>query len=1272
MIKSIVMSLLLVLLVFSTVWSGQISPFLADHLQEMTVSNEVDVVIMLSDQADIASLNSQLKQEKATLEERNKRVIEALQEKASLTQPLVLSYLDDLQSQGLINRYKAVWISNMFIVTANKAGIEAIADLSEVSDLYYNYQIESISPVDISESDPPLTTSIEIGLARINAPAAWAAGFTGAGRVVANMDTGVDGTHPALSDRFRGDVDNDGDVDESWYDPYAGWTFPQDSGSHGTHTIGTICGRSPAGDTIGVAIDAQWIAAAPIDRGGGIPGTIADAILSFQWFVDPDGNPETQDNPDAVGNSWGISPIYHGVPACDETFWTVIDNLEAAGTAVIWSAGNEGNQADAVRTPADRATTQYNCFSVGSVNGALPHLPISSFSSCGPVYCTPDGSVAIKPEVVAPGDNVRSSVPGGGYSTMSGTSMASPHITGAVGVIRSANPDLDVDSIKEILMATAFDLGDEGNDNFYGYGIIDLYEACLVAQQGYGFVEGYVYNEDSNPLNGAIVNVVGSTRLSYTNVDGFYHIGLPADTSYTLAVSFFGYLPDTAVVAIVPDQTTNQDFYLDYAEYGFLYGHVYDLDSNPLENAMISVADSPLDPVYSNSDGYYYFDIIPNGATYTIEATANGYGYSSASVYIPVDDSVSQDFYLQVLESFEFNDGGYVGSGCWEWGSPSSGPGSAYDGINVWGTALSGSYPNDADDWLVTIPFEINNNLMSYSFYHWFNMENSWDGGNIQISTDGGSSWNVITPEGGYPDNSVVGLDGEPGFTSTSSDWQQCVIDLSMYTGYTVQFAFRFGTDGSVTRDGWYIDAVILNPGTNESPEADVSPTSFEVGLAIDESVTYPLTISNSGGLDLDFTVAVFADGRGLIMTVPNNPAAPREYKGVTVENKNAIEEKGYDAPFNHDIATDFGGPDDFGYMYIDSDEPNGPEYNWVDISGIGEIVNFTYGSIDDGYTDLLPMGMSFEYYGLDYSDIMVSTNGWISFQGQTSSHLSNDPIPDVGEPNAVIAVEWDDLDGGDTGLCYKYYDGENNQFIVSWIDWHYYPDGNTPAHDFQVILNGDDNSIIMQYGDIDGEHQSDISIGIENEFGDIGLQYAYNNAATHPGLAIKYTYPLFWLTVNPLEGTVPPSSSTDLDVTFNSEDLSEGTYTGSIIIATNDPDNNQITVPCILHVTTTGIDDKTVLVPSVFSLSQNYPNPFNPTTEISFGLPSSGHVSLEIYDIIGRKVITLINKELNAGIHNITWDSSDESGEFVASGVYFYKLKQADNVITKKMMMLK
>jgi hypothetical protein len=773
MYRSMTLCLLLALLIVPAAWSGQLAPDLSEYLDGVAANDETEVLVMMKDQADIPSLNQELKHEKATLADRNRRVIEALQEVATRTQPPVAAYLNRLESNGLISGYKSLWLTNVFIVTATPEGIKAIASLPEVDNVYYSYKVVNEEPVKVSPGDRPLIANHEIGLDRINAPAAWAAGFTGAGRVVANMDTGVDGTHPALTARFRGDVDGDGDNDESWFDPYSThWTYPQDSGSHGTHTMGTICGRTESGsDTIGVAIDAQWIAAAPIDRGGGIPGTVADALLSFQWFIDPDNNPNTQDNPDAVGNSWGISPIFHGYPHCDQTFWTAIDNLEAAGTAVIFSAGNEGSYgANSLRTPADRETTPYNVFSVGSVNGGNPALPISAFSSRGPTYCTPDGTAAFKPEVVAPGEDVRSSIPGGGYALYDGTSMASPHITGSIGVIRQANPDLDVESIKEILLTTAVDLGPIGEDNTYGNGIINLYEACLVAMSGYGFVEGYVRDEDSNPIPGALVVVDGTTRLAHADNDGFYHLGMPADTSYTLIASFFGHLPDTAVMTVYADSTVTHDFALNYAPYGVLDGYVTDLiDNSPIEGASVSVAGTPLSPVSTNSQGYYIMDNIPGGNSYDIEVAAAGYGLGRGNIFIAVNDTSSLDFALQRFESFEASNGNWVGEGVWEWGVPSSGPNGAYDGNKVWATVLAGNYTSDDDDALISSMYMVTEPNATFSFYHWYHTERSssraYDGGNVHVSNDEGATWLLVQPEGGYPEQDVTGLDHEPGFS---------------------------------------------------------------------------------------------------------------------------------------------------------------------------------------------------------------------------------------------------------------------------------------------------------------------------------------------------------------------------------------------------------------------------------------------------------------------------------------------------------------------------
>jgi hypothetical protein len=123
-------------------------------------------------------------------------------------------------------------------------------------------------------------------------------------------------------------------------------------------------------------------------------------------------------------------------------------------------------------------------------------------------------------------------------------------------------------------------------------------------------------------------------------------------------------------------------------------------------------------------------------------------------------------------------------------------------------------------------------------------------------------------------------------------------------------------------------------------------------------------------------------------------------------------------------------------------------------------------------------MGMEFEYYGIPYTSVVISTNGWIGFLTYLSSHLTNTTIPTSGNPNAIVAVEWDDLDGGTTGHCYYYYDAAGNDFIVTWEDWSYYPDDPAVTHDIQVILSAS-GSVICQYREnTDNWQETDITVG--------------------------------------------------------------------------------------------------------------------------------------------------------------------------------------------------
>ncbi|MCH7873108.1 MAG: S8 family serine peptidase, partial [Planctomycetes bacterium] len=230
-----------------------------------------------------------------------------------------------------------------------------------------------------------------------------------------------------------------------------------------------------------VAPGASGMSADAIDCGGGIQRTVDDALLSFEWMIDPDGDPSTNfDVPDVCSNSWGLLARF-GFPLCDQGFWSSLDALEAVGCVILFSAGNEGFSE--MRRPADRATDDFRTLAVGAVdaeNFTFP-WPIAGFSARGPTNCTPNGTPAIKPDISAPGVNVDSARPGGGYRRLSGTSMASPHVNGVVALIRQACPDLTVPEVKQVLFDSAVDLGAPGEDNTFGWGNINAEAAVLLA-----------------------------------------------------------------------------------------------------------------------------------------------------------------------------------------------------------------------------------------------------------------------------------------------------------------------------------------------------------------------------------------------------------------------------------------------------------------------------------------------------------------------------------------------------------------------------------------------------------------------------------------------------------------------------------------------------------------------------------------------------------------------------------------------------------------------
>ena len=243
--------------------------------------------------------------------------------------------------------------------------------------------------------------------------------------------------------------------------------------------------------------------------------------------------------------------------------------------------------------------------------------------------------------------------------------------------------------------------------------------------------------------------------------------------------------------------------------------------------------------------------------------------------------------------------------------------------------------------------------------------------------------------------------------------------------------------------------------------------------------------------------------------------------------------------------------------MFIDSDEPGGPNFNWVEISSLGTPLNLG----DDDYSTV-SLPWPFPFYGVNKTTVKISSNGYLTF-GTDGTDYTNDPIPNSQDPNDLIAVFWDDLNPSAAGNVYYYNDLANNRFIVEWKNVpHYYSSG---SYTFEVILYPD-GDILYQYQNMNGDLTS-ATVGIENQSGTIGLQVVYNSSYVHNNLATLITTSYGWLDENPDAGSILPGDFMDITVTFNTSGMDTGTYNASIYITSNDPDEDTVVVPVTLTV---------------------------------------------------------------------------------------------------------
>ncbi len=574
-----------------------------------------------------------------------------------------------LQAQQ-ISGYQPFYIVNAIAVDGTIETVVALAQRGDVARLVANYPLFKAD-----EPTPALPTPTRIGetlqgaavtlldpenwnIALVRADLVWNnLGIRGAGAVVAGFDTGVTFRHPALIRQYRGNLGNNQfNHNYNWFEPdgrlYSDGNLgpsvseePRDCDNHGTHTMGTAVGSGPGrADAVGMAPDARWIALPGIcanTMGGGIRDDIG-GLKAFQWLLCPtdlSGVLATADcskAPDVVNNSWGsANPV-------SEVLRPAIQALRAANIAPVFASGNPGAGPGSIGTPGNAP----EAITVGATDR---NDLIAPFSGRGPSFYAGEQ----KPELSAPGVEVRSTVGSSEYTSASGTSMAAPHVTGLIALmvaadLRDGRRDFSVDELERFMTYTAVDLGTVGPDADYGYGRIDAFAAVSWVLTA-GDLRGVVRDGTTQvPITGATVRGVSTqefTTLSGTN--GVYSVTVPAG-NYSVIVAAWGYEGRTfASQPVLAGTLSLADFALPPLPTATVQGIVRS-DAGSIAGATIFVQAQPGVRTTTDSEGRYQLT-LPVGQ-HQLVVDHGGYRVTTQAVTV-TPGTVNQDLLLAAAPS---------------------------------------------------------------------------------------------------------------------------------------------------------------------------------------------------------------------------------------------------------------------------------------------------------------------------------------------------------------------------------------------------------------------------------------------------------------------------------------------------------------------------------------------------------------------------------------------------------------------------------------------
>lgn len=452
------------------------SEIYTEELSEIIEKDEkIDVLIELDDKM-VNFVKVQSKDDKKVTDKKREIIVDNLQKNAENSQKNVLDYLKKEQENGKVKEIESFYIVNSIRVVADREIVENLKSFSNIKKISVNGEISLNDKISEEETVSLSNNNSEWNLENTGVKKTWDEfNIKGDGVVIGFIDSGVDYKHSALEKNWRG-YQEGGNIrsDGNWLDLVDDSNTPVDNYGHGTAVTGVAVGKETSSRSIGVAPNSKWIAVRAFSKDFALNSNI---IKAAQWMLAPGGNPENA--PDIVNNSWG------GVSENDAWFAKMIKAWTDAGIFPIFAAGNEEGSKTAKLGSIENPASLLEAFSVGAVDN---ENIIGKYSKRGPSKFDNSGSI-IKPELVAPGTRVVTTSNNNNYARWTGTSFATPHVSGIVALMKEAYPDITPEKIREILILSADPLTDSSFRNSpnmaYGYGLADAYEAvCLAKTKG--------------------------------------------------------------------------------------------------------------------------------------------------------------------------------------------------------------------------------------------------------------------------------------------------------------------------------------------------------------------------------------------------------------------------------------------------------------------------------------------------------------------------------------------------------------------------------------------------------------------------------------------------------------------------------------------------------------------------------------------------------------------------------------------------------------------